>query len=63
MGASWAATWVDVVVLPEPRSSMRAALSAPPEITFVPSWGEGISVRRVALMERGCGVVVSTEGG
>ena len=34
MGASWAATWV---VVPELRSSIRAALSAPAPTTLVPS--------------------------
>lgn len=37
MGASWAATWTGVVAL-APRSSKRAALSAPTPTTFVPSY-------------------------
>lgn len=37
MGASWAATCWAVFVLPEERSIMRAALSAPAPTTLVPS--------------------------
>lgn len=37
MGASWAATWTGDVAL-APRSSRRAALSAPAPTTLVPSY-------------------------
>ena len=38
MGCSWAATWTAFELL-EPRSSIRAALSAPAPTIFVPSCG------------------------
>lgn len=48
-GSSWAATcWDEPVV----RSYMRAALSAPPETTFVPSWRKVL----VLMMPRRAGV-------